>query len=214
MRRPTDAGTATPRTSRVRSSLGTQALTVVLLSVLWGCASSPLPPRLTEPQREVLAGVDLPYRVAVEPYQYPLYSRLLMEDLRTTGVFARVEMSEDLSEAELVARVAHPVSNDYVAVIPLFSILSFGVVPTWFPMEYGASFELAPGNDARCRSAPVSIDASYEGTLVMGWVASVLNLSTRRTVRDVRKTDRYRDNIAHAVALRADEIRRLARGEC
>ena len=188
------------------------ALGLVCLGLV-GCASSPLPPKLDAPQLALIDRVDLPYRVAVEPYQYGLYSRLLMEDLQATNVFARVGMLEDSPDAQLLARVVHPVSNDYVAVIPLFSILSLGVVPTWFPMEYGASFELAPTTSS-CSRTPVEVDASYEGTLVMGWVSSILNLSTRRTVRDVRKTDRYRDAIAHAVALRADDIHRLAQGDC
>lgn len=180
-----------------------------------GCGSTPMPPKLSGPQLALLEEVDLPYRVAVEPYQYGLYSRLLLEDLRAADIFAGVDMLDDIHDADLLARVVHPVSNDYVAVIPLFSIFTFGIVPTWFPMEYGASFELVGMSDgSACAAQSVAIDASYEGTLVMGWVSSILNISPRRTVRDVRKTDRYRRSIAHAVAQRGDEIRRLVHREC
>ena len=190
--------------------------TLVLIGLLaltsLGCASSRLPPRLSPLEHATVEQLGLPLTVGVAPEKVSVYHRRLIEDLRATGAFEQVELLTDLPDPDLVVELDRYISGTMNAIIPLFSIISFGVIPTRFNEEHGQAFTVtAPG----CEHDGVSIDFSYEGKATMGWAALAVNVSRNYTVREIRNTDRYQDGLALAIAEKADQLVRLTEsGNC
>ena len=136
---------------------------------------------------------------AVERYVLPAYSEALLKDLRTTHLFERVEEAEQLPEAPLVASVDRPVHGN--AVIPLWTALSLGLIPTVTREAHGHVFWLAQRS---CPGSTVQIDFRYSGNTILGWIAVPANLLPGRTAKPPPDHPEYR------AALRTVICRRLS----
>lgn len=190
-------------TRRKKNFLVSAAVAAVLgtVSALGGCISASLPPALTDAQRVSLARTHFKATVGVEEYKYPIYSEHLIHDLRATGLFDAVESIDRLSNPDLIARVERSVYG--TATIPLWTILTLGIVPTTVEEEHGHVFSIRAG-DSPERSLVVNY--TYRGPSTLGWYSAILNLFPDRTSGDPIETPRFREGLAIVVTAHASEI--------
>ncbi|HEX6903293.1 MAG TPA: hypothetical protein VF789_26490 [Thermoanaerobaculia bacterium] len=185
---------------------------VILLSLsllAGGCASVKIPPKLTPAERDLVQATKIHAVVGVQTDEYPVYSNKLADALRRTGLFDEVALIDDLQrEPDLIATVEKHVYG--APGIPVFALLTFGVIPSSAEETHGYVFSLRP---ARTGAAPVLLDVRYSGKTTLGWVALLMNLSTQRTIKDPYKTDRLNDTLKAAIAKRAGEIQALIPGD-
>ena len=169
-----------------------------------GCGSSTLPPRLTASERAKVKGARLPFTVGVERYEAPAYSDALVKALRGTEVFVRVDHLERFnSPPSLVARVERRIYGS--TVVPVATLLSFGLIPTTTEESFGHAFSLSPpGREAR----RVPIEYSYRGRTTLGWVAIFHGLMPGYSVFpfDPESSRRFRGRLALAILDHADDI--------
>lgn len=196
-----------------------RALRVVLttLGLASGCTAYRRPPELTPAESELLAEPPLPYDVTVAWWdstrhgtQNPdAYANSLAKLVTGSGVFrsAHYRQSTSTAGAELVATSTGTYCN--TAVIPLFTILSLGVIPTIFDDQTCEGIELQRPGSARS-SAPVRIGFEYKGRVIMGWFAALAGLRPGWGFGDVRNDERYRQRFRLAVLQHRAEIERLA----
>jgi hypothetical protein len=180
------------------------AAVLVVIAVFGGCSSSSLPSAPTDAQIGLLERTHFKASVGVETYKYPVYTDGLIKDLRATGLFDRVEPLDQIDKPDLIARTERPVYGK--ATIPLWTIVTLGVVPTTVEEEHGHVFSLRRPDDPE-RSELV--DYAYRGPTTLGWVAAFLNLSANRTSGNPIETRRFREGLALAIALRAEQIAKL-----
>lgn len=191
--------------SRTALAPGLVALHVLALLLLTGCASQPLPPRITPSQRAVLDTARIPVSVGVQAGRFPrVYAEKLVQALRQTNLFTHVDLLEKVPDARLVATVRRPVYG--TATIPVFTILSFGVIPTVVTEEWGESFTLARRDVSR---RPLSVELTWRGRTILGWVAGLANLSPDRTSADPHETTRHAEALAARLLHHRPEIEGL-----
>jgi hypothetical protein len=192
-----------------------------------GCHAARQPPKLTVEQRRQVETVRLPYRIAVDTHRLvtthlrgtplvvawkdtiaaPAYSNGLIRSLRRTGMFLEVDYAHNLtSPPDLFAETARGVSG--CAVIPVWTALTLGVIPTVCQERYGEVFNLRRVRDGD------SVRVSYvgQGPAVLGWVAVLLNPFPGWSMKSVRMTSRFDQQVAASVAGNAEAIRRLVEG--
>lgn len=188
------------RTGRVIAAL-------VLCLAIPGCQGACTSARLAPEPDAALPAASLPYAVAVEHGEFPpIYDEWLVEALRASGVFARVDLAENLREpAPLVARVLAP--SEGAAVIPILTAVTLGLFPTWAEETWGLRFSLAP---AGAPERTVAIDFRWSGYTVLGWVSALLNLSPDRAGTRPSEGPRYAAHVAATIAPHAAEIERMA----
>ncbi len=189
----------------IRSKISAFGL-YILIGLTGGCTSTTLPPRITAEQRALLHKTRIEQTVGVEDYQYPVYSDNLVEALGKTHLFARVDHLKTFSTPpDLVARVDERIYGN--AAIPIWTILSFGIIPTTVNESWGYSFSLRrPGID----DAVVPIRSVYSGRTTLGWWSIVLNMSRDRTMRDADKHPRFIESFAREIAAKQDAIESLS----
>lgn len=183
-------------------------LVVIGLGLAGGCASTSLPPRLTDAQAKAVETTRFKATVGVEPHKFPVYSEKLIRNLRATGLFERVDALDMFAEPPtFVARVDREIYG--TAAIPLWTGLSLGLIPTTVSEQHGHAFSLVP--TAR-RDQRIPIVFSYRGPSTLGWWAVFLNLTPDRTWRDVYSHPRFIEGLAWQVVAREREISAYARG--
>ncbi|MDB6066947.1 MAG: hypothetical protein JWR26_3155 [Pedosphaera sp.] len=181
-------------------------LLLVIMAVLGGgcvgVASSTLPPPLSATQKVRLKTARLPLTVGVERYKYPAYSDALVKALRNTGVFVRVDHLERFSSPpSLVARVERQISGS--TVIPILTLLTFGIIPTTADETYGYAFSLGtPGREPQ----RVPVEYSYQGRVTLGWVSVFLWLTPGHSTFNPEHNRRFRGRLALAILDHADEF--------
>jgi hypothetical protein len=195
-------------TQRKRNLVVSGAVAAVLITVaaFGGCSSSSIPPAATEAQTELLRRTHFKATLAVEPYKYPIYSDHLIRDLRATGLFDSVDSLEKVEKPHLIARIERPIHG--TAVVPLWTILTLGVVPTSVEEEHGHAFSIRRAGDPL---SGVAVEYSYRGPTTLGWGAAFLNLFPNRTSGDPTETPRFREGLAIAVVTRGGDISALVR---
>jgi len=182
-------------------------LALVALGFGGGCASTSLPPRLTDAQAKAVETTRFKATVGVEPYQFPVYAEKLIRNLRATGLFERVDALAAFAEPPtFVARVDRAIYG--TAAIPLWTGLSLGLIPTTVSEQHGHAFSLVP--TAR-REQRIPIVFSYRGPSTLGWWALVLNLTPDRTWRDVYSHPRFIQGLAWQLVAREREISAYAK---
>ena len=168
-------------------------LATSVLCLLVGCVSAPLPPRLTQVQREGLAKLPLPYSVGVAPYVHQVYSEKLAAVLKASGVFSQVApLGEFKRPPDLVATVERNVHGS--AMIPALTILTAGVVPTVGEEEHGVVFSLASPSR---RTQKTMVDSSYRGTSTLGWAALGIRMLPGYTGTEPEQSERFRKMLAY-----------------
>ena len=163
------------------------------LYLLVGCASAPLPPRLTAAQSKRLSELPLPYSVGVAPYMHPVYSEELTAALKASGVFSQVAPLGDFTRPpDLIATVEKSVHG--TAVIPALTFITAGVVPTVVQEDHGFVFSLAPSSR---KSQKTMVDASYSGTTTLGWAALGIRALPDYTGTEPEQSERFRRMLAY-----------------
>ena len=177
---------------------------LAVIASFGGCGSFSLPPKPTDSQLAVLKQTHFKATVGVEAYKYPIYSEHLLNDLRATGLFDAVEPLDRIQNPTLIARVERTVYGK--ATIPLWTIVTLGIVPTTVEEEHGHVFSFHPVNNA---GSPVVVDYRYRGPSTLGWIATFLNFSSNRTSENPIETPRFREGLAVAVSSRREQIASL-----
>lgn len=199
--------------SQFRSQLtGRQQLSVaLLLSVIFlsgcvGVSSTSLPPQRAIAELSSTAQARMPVTIGVQRYQTPAYSDTLIETLRATELFERVDYLDQLHFApSLIARVEDRV--DPTPSLTLITLLSFGLVPTVTSETCGQAFSLHPPDKPENK---VLIDNRYEATTTVGWIALLKALSPEETILYPERHPRYRAALRQALLARSPDISRLA----
>ncbi len=106
-----------------------------------------MPPKLSRAEEAKWKAAHLPYIIGVVRHEAPPHSEALVAALRNTGLFVEVDHLDCLSNAPtLVARLVDTPSGN--TAIPLWTLLTFGVIPFWGDEHYGYVFSLsAPGDN-------------------------------------------------------------------
>ena len=185
----------------------TRHLTAILgvLPCCAGCVSSALAPALSESQFEQVREVQFPISVAINPYHFPAYSDGLLNSLRRTDLFDRVDHADNLPRPNLVAEVQEAFSGS--AVIPLWTFLSLGIIPTVTEEEHGTVFSLHSPQDPDKKK--VLVEFRYSGRTILGWIGGILILMPGRTGGDPREHPRYYQGLAYAIVLKSEQIQQL-----
>ena len=152
-------------------------------SLLTGCGAYKRPPALSVEERAFLHDAPLPYSVTVAWWdeetktgQNPEnYASSLARLVAASGTFksSRYERSSMPSGQDLVATSTGMYCAS--AGMPIFSIISFGIIPTVWEEGVcrGMLLRTAAGKP---KSEGVKITIRYKGTQIMGWVASIVGL--------------------------------------
>lgn len=186
------------------------AIVLALLAVgLTGCASSALPPELTDEQLKAIATTRFRATVGVEAFKFPVYSETLIARLRQTQLFERVDALEAFeTPPTFVARVDRTVYGK--AIIPLWTIISLGVIPSIVEEEHGHVFSLTP---SATRAPKIAIDFRYRGPSMLGWAALYQGLFIRdQTLHNNREHKRFIQSLAWHVVAHEKELSRLMPG--
>lgn len=185
----------------------TMVVALVLGLAIPGCQGACTSMRLAPKPDAEVQGIPLPYAVAVERSDFPpVYDERLVEALRASGVFARVDLAGDVREpAPLVARVLAP--SEGAAVIPILTAVTLGLFPTWAEETWGLRFSLAP---AGAPERAVAIDFRWSGYTVLGWASALLNLSPNRAGSNPAEGPRYAAHVAATIAPHVPAIERMA----
>ena len=165
-----------------------------------------LPPRLSPAERASVEANRFDAVVGVAPYDVVHTRKDIRAVVRDTGLFTRVEMVEDLEvQPDLLVKV-HRLHGG-TAVIPLLTILTLGVLPTFF--EDAIGYELIFVTPERDRA--ISVGYRFKGWAGLGILSSPLNLLPGWDHPTPRPLERLGERFAVALVGRADEIRALLR---
>ncbi|MFL6194680.1 MAG: hypothetical protein ACJ75H_10955 [Thermoanaerobaculia bacterium] len=178
-------------------------LLIVPLLVLYGCGSSLPPPRLTGLQAATVDRIPAGSLgvVAVE-VERPIHAENLRAMLERTRLFKSAVLAGEAAETpDYVARITDRCSYRRGGFIPLWSILTLGVVPTFSRMELAYAFtlrETATGREARI---PCEI-SSVQG---IGWLPAAMNVLPGWTYQDPEESKRFERRLAYAIVSRTPE---------
>jgi hypothetical protein len=176
-------------------------LLVTMATFGGGCACSTLPPDLSATEKIRLKTAPMAFTVGVETYKFPAYSDALVKALRNTGVFVRVDHLERFSSPPaLVARVEREIYGS--SAVPLWTLLTLGLVPTTTEESFGYSFSLSrPGQEAQ----RVPVEYSYRGRTTLGWEALFLRLTPNYSI-DPESSPQFRGRLSLAILDHEDDI--------
>lgn len=195
-------------------------MAVVLCFVLAGMTGAcgayrrPIPP--SDGERRLLESTPIPYDVSVVPWtqeagavrgQDPdAYAHSLATLLKASGAFrsSRFDPRHE-TDADLSATSTGIHCNS--AVIPIWSILSLGIVPTVTEDEYCEGMVLRSARTPS--SSSVEIEIRHKGTVVMGWFAIPLGFLPGWSHGDMEDDSRYRERFRLSILRRRAEIERL-----
>jgi len=196
------------------------ALTLGALG-LAGCLSSTLPPPLTEEQLAVIAATRFNVTVGVEEHTDRRHSTRLIEALRKTLLFDRVDtLSSFEKPPTFVARVERPVyglagNSSKREDLSFLTIASLGIIPTFSEREHGLAFSLRPsstGSEPR-KSQRIAVHFSHRGQSIFGWWAFFQARNPDQAIGDLREHRRFTEHVAwHIVARRSELLHHAAGG--
>jgi hypothetical protein len=215
--------------SRPRRSIAKACWPAPLLA-LAGCAFSfPLPPAPTEAEREQIEATHFHATVGiVATEEYAWEAVALLESLRQTGLFDRVEPVQRLENPDLIARVRG--AADYArpsTVSAGTTMITLGAFPTVAADEWGNIFSFHParapsagGGEAATPDASAGAEASAEGAAVqelpidfrvrgamhIGWLAIFTGAFSDRTWAPPPMNHRYTEALAATICRHAPQI--------
>jgi hypothetical protein len=169
---------------------------LLLLFNTFGCVSGTLPPPLSTSELHILSENQPVYTVGVEAYHWRAYSDGLVSSLRSTNVFSSVVLLDDCkTPPDIIARVEEPY-NGGVATIPIWTILTLGIVPTVVQESFGYDFSLQFRNDG---ARKYNVRYVCRSITTGGWIALVEALSPDVTLGCVECSKRFNDRLALAI---------------
>jgi hypothetical protein len=162
-----------------------------------GCVSQSLPPRITAGQVALLQKTQFGLTIGVVDVDDGL-----VEALAKTHLFARVDhLHSFATPPDLVAQSMERGSG--TATIPIWTGLSFGVIPTTVNEAWGYSFSIRRfGTDDPC----VRIPFVYSGPTTLGWWCIVLNMAPNRTGREVVNQPQFINSLAWQIVAKRGDI--------
>jgi hypothetical protein len=165
----------------------------------------------------MLQAPPLPYSVAIAWWDdetktgqnAEAYAGSLAKLVARSGAFSqsRYERSSNPSGQDLVATPTGEYCNS--AVIPIFSIISLGIIPTIFQDEQCTGMLLRKRAGLPKREG-IQINARYKGPVVMGWAALVVGLAPGWSYGEAADDARFAERFRLAVIRRRTDIERLA----
>ena len=192
------------------------ALCFPIAGMSGACGAYRRPAALTAAERQVLDSGPLPYSVSVVPWTSEVAAQRGQDPgAYASSLAALLEASKAFRSCRLTSRpdassvLLATSSGQYcnTAVIPLWTILSFGIVPTVFDDEdcEGVVFRSARAQS----SASVEVGVRHKGTVVMGWAAVPLGLLPGWSHGDLREDSRFRERFRLNILRRRPDIDRL-----
>jgi len=192
-------------------------LLVAIVGVSGGCGAHRRPPALTAEERALLDEPPLPFSLSIVPWDAATaarkganpeaYAEILANLAIPSGAFREIRREQTPGpQADLAGMSTGVYCN--TAVIPLFTILSLGIVPTTWEETDCEGMTLRA---ARIRSnGSVQVDVRYKGRAIMGWAAVFIGALPGWAYGDVRGDSRYRERFRLEVIRHRREIEQLA----
>jgi hypothetical protein len=205
-----DGSERTPR--RRRWSRWIAGAVLVAYGLAGGCFAQRLPPALSSEEARALEQPPLPYAVAVvsaaRPGQNPqAYGDAAYKWLNGSGAFSLVRRSDaDDRGMDLLASSTGAYCNS--AVIPLFTILSLGVIPTIFTDRDCQGIVFRPNQPNRSDS--VEVHYEQESRVIMGWFALPIGALPGWTHGAALEHRRSRDRARLAILAHREALAALA----
>jgi hypothetical protein len=183
------------------------ALAGLALLTLAGCSSETLPTALSDDQLKAIAETHFKATVGVRRYNAPVYSDYLIEYLRKTQLFDEVAPLEAFrGPPTFVAQVDRGIYG--TATIPIFTMITFGIVPTIVDEEHGLEFSLVPSLPPK---KPIAIKFSYKGPSTLGWWAFYRAFLPNETLGSADWRARFVSSLAWHVVQHKGEISAYAK---
>lgn len=184
-------------------------LAIPMILILSGCGAVGLPRPLTPSDVASLSSARSPLVLAIAPEGNDDIAEELIAILRENRTFSEVGFASELgSRADVVGRIEY--EHDPVgAVMPVLSIVSLGVIPSFFHERQRVILHF----DGLPRR--LSVEAQANAPVVMGWFGLLLRASPGwALVKEPRNlpgnSRRVAEHLAVALAAHSDEIRSLA----
>jgi hypothetical protein len=181
------------------------------------CGAHRRPTPFAGADRQLAASAPLPYTVSVVPWDSETgqrlrkdpdtYARSLADLIRKAKAFRVVRVEREAGvDTDLIASSTGLYCN--TAVIPLFTIVSFGLVPTVFEDEECEAMVL---RSARAPARTSSeIVARYKGRVVMGWLAVPLGAMPGWSYGSAREDGRYAERFRVEILRQREQIAQIA----
>jgi len=191
------------------------AIPFVLYGLTGGGCGAQRIPALTPAERVLLAQPALPYSVAVVPWKpgsrgqdAAAYASPLTAALEGSNAFRSVK--RDAASGRSAANLTATSTGDYcnTAVIPIYTILTLGIVPTNFTDTdcIGMVFRRNDGT-----GGAVAVHSQIRIRVVMGWIAMPLGFFHGWTHGEPRNSRPYLDRLRIEILSHRDQIDALAR---
>jgi hypothetical protein len=179
-----------------QTALGGLPLAAVLLA---GCGSALPPPRLSPAESAHLASAGRVGAVAIDPGPGPSRDLGFVRMLERTGVFTRaVPLNEAVGPTEYVATIEDRCSYHRGGWIPILSVLTLGVVPTFGKFQLGYAFSLRDTRSGETIHVPCEIEAR----LGAGWIPAMMTVLPGWTQEDPEQTSRFEKRLAYSIVSR------------
>ena len=158
---------------------------------------------LSSGESEVPEGATLGLSLAVQPFvrrpgEQPYQSDALIRVIRQTGLFTQVDQVGRVDHPDFVVRFEGGPKHD--AMIPLFTLMTFGLFPTVWKEEYGVTFCIFKPDSPLEQTV---VDYRRDATEFLGIFANFLLPFPGYHFADPEETREYADGLArHFWAMR------------
>jgi hypothetical protein len=177
-------------------------VTGLTLLILAGCSSETLPTPLSADQLKAISATHFKATVGVRPYSARVYSDYLVEYLRKTGLFDEVAPLDVFrTSSTFIARVDRGIYG--TATIPMFTIMTVGVIPTIVEEEHGLDFSLLPSSTPK---KPIAIKFNYKGPSTLGWWAFYRGFLPNETSGRADQNARFVQSLAWHIVEHENDI--------
>lgn len=188
----------------------------IVAGMTGACGAHRRPASPSEEDHRLLETEPLPYVVSVVPWDSDTSKRLakdagayaqsLAELLAASHAFRRSRMeAEPGSDTDFIASPTGAHCN--TAIVPFWSIISLGLVPTVFDDENCDSMVLRSAKSPTAGSVEVGVQ--YKGRVVMGLAAIPLGVLPGWSHGSAREDTRYRERFRLEIIRQRGEIERL-----
>jgi hypothetical protein len=192
------------------------AVLFAIVGISGGCDAHRRPPALSAEERALLQGAPLPYSVTVALWDLETDTGQNPEGY--AGRLAKLVAASGAFKANRYERSPNPVGQDLVAtstglycnsaVIPVFTLISLGIIPTVFQEEQCEGMLLRAAANQPKRNG-VEVTARFKGTFVMGWAAVVCGAMPGWSYGPVATDSRFVQRFRLAVIRRREELARI-----
>ena len=188
------------------------------LMLLTGCGAQRINFRPTAEQKRLLANQPLDYTVVVRRFPAhshgglnpDAYASDLYKILRGAHAFRSVAYDRTgHAPAQLVAESTGDYCN--TAIIPLWSIISLGIIPTMWTETECTGVVFRPGATGASAADSVVVHVKQGGKALMGWLALPLGVFPGWTWSSLGSSRGYGEALRLAIIEKQSELETLAR---